>query len=105
VDIASHEIEIQDRVANDLAGTVVGDVAAAVGLVESNTLLAKDMFTGKKIGAIAAAAESENVRMLAEEQNVVDCACFAGGYDAFLQSDGVGKRDETNVDDEKSFHG
>jgi hypothetical protein len=89
VDVATDGIEVEDWVANDLAGAVIGDVAAAVGFSEFDIFLAKDTFGSEKISLAGVAAERENVGMLADEENVVDGAGFARGDDALLEGVGV----------------
>ena len=104
VNVAADGIEIEDGVANDLAGAVIGDVATAVGFAELDIFLAEDIFGGEKILLAGVAAEGENVGMLAEEEDVVDGAGFAGGDHALLEGVGVGPGEEANVANEKGCH-
>ena len=100
MNIAANAVEIDDGIANDLAGTMVSDVAAAIGFVEFNTFLAKDVFVGQKIGAIAVAAESDDVGMRTEKKDIVDGVEFARSDNALLHDEGVGVRDQAEVDGE-----
>jgi hypothetical protein len=89
-DVAFDVAEVKDGIADDLAGAVIGDVSAAIGGVEFDALLTEDVFGGEEIGAAGIAAESDDVRMFAEEKDVVDGGGFAGGDEALLQGVGVG---------------
>ena len=42
--------EVEDRVADDLAGAVVGDVAAAGGLVEADAVMRERLGRGEEVG-------------------------------------------------------
>ena len=48
VDVAPNGIEIKDWITDDLAGAVIGDVAAAVGFTELDIFLAEDIFGGER---------------------------------------------------------
>jgi hypothetical protein len=80
---------------------VVGDIAAAVGFAELDIFLTEDILGGYKIFLAGVAAEGEDVRMFAEEEDVVDGAGFAGGDDAPLEGVGVGPGEEAEIGDEK----
>jgi hypothetical protein len=84
VNVAANRIEIEDGVANDLAGAMISDVAAAICFAELYVFLAEDVFGGEKIFPAGVAAEGEDVGVLAEEEDVVDDADFAGGDEALL---------------------
>jgi hypothetical protein len=105
VNVAADEVEIEDGVADDLAGAVISDVAAAVGFAELDIFLAQDVFGGEKIFLAGVAAEREDMRMLAEEEDVVDGARFTGGNDALLEGVGVGPGEEAEIGDEEGRHG
>src|SRR6516165_1808120 len=103
-DIAPEMGKIQDGVTDDLAGAVIGDVSATVRFVEFHGLLAQDGFGGEQIRAIGIAAECDDVRMLAEQEDVVDGAGFASGNKTLLQGEGLAVGDEAQVGDEASRH-
>src|SRR5882757_3714807 len=105
VNVAADGIEIKNWIADDLAGAVVGDVAAAVGFAEFDIFLAEDVFGGEKIFLAGIAAESEDVGMFAEEENVVDGAGFTGGDEALLEGVRPGPGEEAEVGDEEGRHG
>src|SRR6267378_6703030 len=65
--IASNSGEVEDRVADNLARSVVGDVATAAGFVEGDALLAQHVFTGEQMLALTVAALGNHVRMLANQ--------------------------------------
>jgi hypothetical protein len=100
VNVAADGIEIENGIADDLPGAVIGDVTAAIGFAELDIFLAEDIFGGEKIFLAGVAAEGEDVGMLAEEEDVVDGAGFAGDGNALLEGVGVGPGEKAEVGDE-----
>ena len=105
VNIAADWIEIEDGIADDLAGAVIGDVATAVRFAELDIFLAEDIFGGEKIFLAGVAPESDDMGMFAEEEDVADSAGFAGSDDSLLEGVGVGPGKEAEVGDEEWRHG
>jgi len=101
VNVAADDIEIENGIADDLTGAVIGDVAAAIGFAKLDIFLPQNIFGGEEIFLASVAAEGEDMWMLAEEENVVDGAGFAGGDDAPLEGVGVGPGEEAEIGDEK----
>ncbi len=60
--------QIQDRIADNLARAVIGDVAAAVGGMKLDTGAAQRVFAGQQIFGVAVAALRDHVRMLDEQK-------------------------------------
>ena len=81
-DGARSERDVEDRIADELAGPVVGDVAAAVGLHE---LRADRLGVRQHVLGLGSHAERVDVRVLQEEQVFAPTA-FAEGA---LQNVGV----------------
>ncbi len=77
--------EIEDGVADELAGAVIGDVAATVDLVEGYAAAGKELVGGEDVGAAGVTAEGENGRMLEQEQDVFDAALEAEVNELRLQ--------------------
>jgi len=90
-------VEIQDGIANNLAGTVIGDVAAAIGFAKFDTLLTENVFGGEQILLAGIAPERDDMRMLAEEKNIINGGSLLCGHEAFLQGVGVRPGDEAKV--------
>ena len=84
-DVAAVLGKIEDRIADDLAGTVIGDVAAAVAGMKFDVLLREQSVGDAQIVAGAVAAERDDMGVLAEEQHVGDGASFAGSDELPLQ--------------------
>jgi hypothetical protein len=78
---------------------VIGDVPAASAFEIFHAFLPQNIFASQQIGAIAAAAQRNHVRMLAQQQNVSDSAGFARRNDAFLQLPRIGVRNQAKIDD------
>ena len=85
VDITFYRAEIEDGVANDLTWAVESDVATAIGVVERNIFLAQYIFVGEKIFAFGVAAEGDDWRVFAQQEDIGDRCGFAGGDHALLQ--------------------
>ena len=69
--------EVEDGVADELAGAVVGDVAAAVDFVEGDAAAGKNLIGGQDVGAIGVAAKGEHGRMFEKQKNVFNAALEA----------------------------
>ena len=78
--------QVQDGVAHQLAGAVIGDVAAAVGGMEGDAGAGQDLFAGQQVLHVTVAAHGDGVRMLQQQQLVGDGARLALGHQALLQS-------------------
>ena len=104
VNVTADGIKIKDRVADDLAGAVIGDVAATVGFAELNILLTKDVLGGKEIFLACVAAEREDVGVLTKKEDVADGARFTRGDDALLKGVGIGPGEKAEVGGEEGRH-
>jgi hypothetical protein len=69
--------EVEDRVADQLAGAMIGDVSAAVDFVESDATACQKRVGGQNVGAVGVAAKSKNRRVFEEEQGIVNAALEA----------------------------
>ena len=88
---------MEDGVTDELAGTVVGDVAAARGLVEAYALRLQDLRRGEEMAGIAAAAEGDDGRMLEQQQLIVDLVALPQFDEFLLQPHPVLVGDEMEV--------
>ena len=68
MDVRKVMVEVDDRVAYDLAGAVVGDVAPAVDGEEFKTVLFELLLVHEKVFHFSALAQSENRRMLHKQK-------------------------------------
>jgi hypothetical protein len=66
--------------------------------VELDAFLAQNIFGGEKIFAFSVATLGDDVGVLAEEQDILDRAGFAGGDETFLQGPRFGVADQAQVD-------
>ena len=73
----SQAAEVEDGIADELAGAVIGDVAAAVDFVEGDAAAGKQLVGGQNVGAVGVAAKGEDGRMLEEQEHVFDAALEA----------------------------
>ncbi len=78
--------QIEDGVADELAGAVIGDVAAAVDLVEGDAARGRATRRRREVGAVGVAAEGEHGRVLEQQQHVADAALRAQRDQFFLQA-------------------
>jgi hypothetical protein len=81
VHVAPIRIEVDDRVAHDLSRTVVGDVAAAAGLVDLDTPGRQRVRRRQNMraAAIAASPKRQHGRVLDEQQQIIDPPSLALG--------------------------
>ncbi len=77
--------QIQDRIADDLAGTVIGHVAAAVGGIECDAGAAQHFVAGQQIFHVAVAAQGDDVGVLEQQQLIGDQPLLALGDQLLLQ--------------------
>jgi hypothetical protein len=75
--VAAMLCQIKDRVADNLPGTMIGDIAAAVGRMKFHLHLRKQAIVSAQVFAFAVPPEGDHVRVLAEKQNVGNCIRFA----------------------------
>ena len=84
-DIALPFAQIEDRIADELAGTVIGHVAAAVRGIECDARALQDFVAREQVFHVAVAAERDDVRMLEEQQLIGDAAPLALRDEPLLQ--------------------
>ena len=72
--------QVEDGIADDLAGAVEGDVAAAVAFKELNAALGKEFRGGNDIGGFRVSAQGNDWRVFEEEKDVADFFFFAKRY-------------------------
>src|SRR5215469_1979144 len=75
--VTANRSEIQDRITDNLSRTVIGDVSTAIRGMEVDVHLAEQMLRREKIFLMAIAPKRDDVRMLAEKQNIRHRASFA----------------------------
>ena len=91
--------QIDDGVADELAGAVVGHVAAAVDLVQLDAAGGEELIAGEDVGAGRVAAEGDDGRMLQQQQRVADEACLARGNHAGLDGEAFGVRNAAEMEE------
>ena len=64
--------QVDDGIADELAGAVIGDVAAAVNLVEFDALSHKEFVGREDVAAVRVATEGEDRRMLEHQERIAD---------------------------------
>ena len=90
--VAAIRLQIHDRISDDLAGTVVGDVAAASGLVHLDAARRQRFGCREDVtaAAVAAHAERQHVRMFDEQQQIADAVRAALFDERALQRERLG---------------
>ena len=107
MDVLAIRLEIDDRVADQLPGTVEGDVAAAAGLVDLDALRRERAGVGADVGGAPRVLTPSVMTggMLDEQQRVVDLAGDALPGPALLQLDALGVADPPEpLDDQPAAH-
>ena len=69
--------EVEDGITDELAGAVIGDVTAAVDLVDLDAFAGEQIVGGEDVGASGVAAEGQDGRVLHQEERVADGPGFA----------------------------
>jgi S-methylmethionine-dependent homocysteine/selenocysteine methylase len=72
VNVGGVLVEIENRIADDLTGAVVGNIATPINPKHFGAVFAEFFFGGKKVIGVASLAKRINMFMLREEQNVAD---------------------------------
>jgi hypothetical protein len=96
--------EVEDGVTDELAGTVVGDVAAAVDLVDVDAFAGEKVVGGEDVGARGVATEGENRWVLKEDEGIANAVGFACSDDFGLNAKAFGVGDATELE-EMDVHG
>ena len=93
-------------IADDLAGAVIGDVAAAAGFVHLDAARRERLRRRQDVraAAVAADAEREDGRMLDEQQQVADAAGAPLLDQRALQRQRLGVRHEAEATDVERAH-
>ena len=101
--IATMPGQIQDRVADNLAWTMISDVPAAVRFTELHIHLRKQTIASSQMFRPPVAAERDDMRVLAEQQNVGYFICLASRDDPLLQFVGTAIGDQPEFNDRAFF--
>src|SRR5207237_10357082 len=97
-DVALAFAEVEDGVADELAGAVIGDVAAARRFEKADTLRAKDVAAGEQMIEFAAAAEGDDRRMYEQEKLVGELLVLTQSYDHMLTESSYLVRDASETE-------
>ena len=92
--------EVEDGIADELAGAVVGDVAATINLVDLNAFFYEKLIGCEDVGAGGVATEGEDGRVLEEEQGVTDLLRFASRDYLGLDAEAFGVGDAAELEEE-----
>ena len=68
MDICKVIIKVKNRITNNLAGTMVSNIATAVDLVKSSTFCFQPFFVYQQVFFVAAFAQGIHMRVRAEQQ-------------------------------------
>jgi hypothetical protein len=95
--------EIENRVADNLAGAVIGDVAAAIGRLDIDVPSGEEAIGNAQMLALAVASEGDHVRMFAEEQKVGNAIRFARFDECTLEFESGDVGHESQIENPTSF--
>ena len=90
--------QVEDGVPHQLAGAVVGDVSAAIDLVEGDAARGEQRIGGQHVAAVRVAAEGEHGGMLEQEQDVLDAVLKTQRSDFRLDAQGFVVGDSAKVE-------
>src|SRR4051812_42464732 len=97
--------QIDDRVADQLARAVEGDVTTSLDLEEIDPLLHQRVSGGEQVAGLRRATQRDDRWMLDEEQHILgDLSRDAGASNAALQIERFGIRDEPQAFNQQLRH-
>ncbi len=77
--------QIENRIAHQLPGTMISNVAAAIGRVKCHAGAFQDLIAGEQVFAVPVAAQRNHVRVFDQQQLIVDRALLPLGHQTPLQ--------------------
>jgi hypothetical protein len=91
--------KVDDGISNQLAGPVIGNVAAAVDLVHLNATAGQEQLTSEDVRAMRVAAERYYRGMFEEEQRVVNLVSLSRSDDLLLDGETLRIGDATEMEE------
>ena len=85
-EFGSERAQIEDGIGDKLSGTVKGDIAAAIDLVNLNATGGEQLARGDDVALAGVAAQGDDRRMLDEEQHVANALLLAELDERLLQA-------------------
>ena len=77
--------KVEDRISDELSGTVIRDVAPPVDVVERDTATGEKFVGREDVGSTCVSAQGEHWRVLEKKECVFDETCKAQGSDLGLK--------------------
>jgi hypothetical protein len=90
--------QVEDGVADELAGAVEGDVTTAVAFEKFHAALGEEFRRSNHVGSFRVAAESDHRRVFEQEQNVADLLLFTQVNELPLQAQAGGVVNGSELD-------
>ena len=84
-DVTPDAVQVENGIAHDLAGSMIGDIAAAITVMKFDALLAEQVFGGAQILGFAVTTQGNDVGVFAEKQEIGHRADFSRGNQALLE--------------------
>jgi hypothetical protein len=102
MNILTIRFEINDRIANNLSGPVIRDVAAAAGLMHFDAARAQQLWCGQNVrtAAVAAHAQRQDMRVFNQQQRVINRAAHPIFDECALQGDRIAVGDASETPDD-----
>ena len=82
--------QIDDGIADELAGAVISNVSAAVDLVKFDAALLQEFVRGEDVGAAGVAAQGKDWGMFEQQERIADEVLLTCGDDLLLDSEAFG---------------
>jgi hypothetical protein len=89
--------QVKDGVANELTGTVIGDITTPVDLVERHASAGQKLIRCQNVAAVGIAAKSKHRRMLEQKQDVANAALKPQRCDLRLEPEAFVVADATEI--------
>ena len=91
--------QVEDGIADKLSGSVVGDVSAAIDLVNLDTAVGEEFIAGENVGARGVASHGEDRRVFEQNERVADAVLVARFDELLLDVESGGVVDTAEMDE------
>jgi hypothetical protein len=102
--VAADSVQIENGITDDLARSMIGNIATAIRMMKFHTRLAQKVLGDVQVLAVAASAKSDDVGMFAEEQEIGRSSDLARGDEALLERGGFAVSDPAEINRFAAFH-
>ena len=96
--------QVEDGIAHDLSGAVIGDVAAAIGRVEGDAGARQNVVAGQQVFQMPVAPQRDDMRVLQQEELIRDQPLLAIAREPLLEFQRAGVIDSPELAQAAAMH-